>query len=129
MRLRMHERMQQIQARAEVWWTLAALVVVEQIADILSTLAALRAGAGEANRLSAYLLAHGGWPLLIGAKPLLALALGGLLLAFAATPGLRRSRVGLLALGVASVGVLAYALILGNNLADWLILTHALPWQ
>lgn len=118
-----------LQDRAVVWWTLTGLVVVEQIADILSTLALLRAGGGEGNHVAARLMAIGGWPLLMGAKPLLALALGGLLVAFAAAPSLRRSRVGLLTLSVAAVGVLGYALILGNNLAVWLVATHALPWR
>lgn len=112
-----------------VWYTLAALIVVAQLADALTTRAVLRSGGGEQNGLARALFAHGAFDLLALAKLALALALAGLLVAFAATPALRRSRLGLVPLGVAAVGVLAYALILGNNLADWLILAHALPWR
>ena len=122
-------RLHWLQNQPVVWYTLAALLVLAQIADALTTRAVLFSGGGEHNQLARALFAQGAFDLVALAKLALALALSGLLVAFAATPWLRRSRVGLLPLGAAAVGVLVYALILGNNLADWLILAHALPWR
>ena len=123
------KRVRWLQNQPVVWYTLAALLVVAQLADALTTRAVLVAGGGEANGWTRALFAHGAFDLVALGKLALALALAGLLVAFAATPSLRRSRVGLVALIAAAVGLLAYALILGNNLADWLILAHALPWR
>ena len=123
------KRVRWLQNQPVVWYTLAALLVVSQIADALTTRAALLSGGGEYNRLARALFAQGAFDLVALAKLALSLALAGLLVAFAATPSLRRSRVGLVALIAAAAGLLAYALILGNNLADWLILAHALPWR
>lgn len=118
-----------IQDQPEVWHTFAALIILAQVADALTTRAVLAAGGGEGNGLARALFAHGAFDLLALAKLALALALSGLLVAFAATPWLRRSWVGLVALVVVAGGMTRYALILGNNLADWLILAHALPWR
>lgn len=118
-----------LQDRSVVWWTLALCCAAAQGADIVTTLAVIGAGGGEANRMAAYLMREGGWPLLIGSKLALAVALVGLLVAFAATPRARRSPAGGVALVAAALLVLASWLIIGNNLADWLILTHALPWR
>lgn len=121
--------MERLQDRAAVWWTLAACAVAAQFADIVTTLGVLRAGGGEANPLAAYLMREGGWPLLIGSKLALALALGGLLVAFGASCAARRTWAGGVALILAALLVLATWLIIGNNLAIWLITTHALPWR
>ena len=121
--------MLRIQDRAAVWWTLAACAVAAQFADIVTTLAVLHSGGGEANPLGAHLMAIGGWPLLIGAKLALALALGVLLVAFGASRAARRTWAGGVALVLAALLVLATWLIIGNNLAIWLITTHALPWR
>ena len=121
--------MTRLQDRAVVWWTLALCAALAQGADIVTTLAVLGSGGGEANPLAAYLMHAGGWPLLIGSKLALALALLALLVAFAATPRARQSAAGGVALVAAALLVLASWLIIGNNLADWLILAHALPWR
>jgi hypothetical protein len=126
---RQRRRFQDAQDAPAVWYTLAALIMVAQLADALTTSAVLRSGGDEGNRLARALFAHGAFDLVALAKLALALALAGLLVAFAAAPSLRRSRLGLVPLGAAALGLLAYALILGNNLADWLILAHALPWR
>ena len=111
---------------AVVWWTLAAVALVGQALDIATT--ALGGGV-EANPLGAFLMRNGGWPLLIGSKLALALALGALLIAFAQTPDAWAPRVKLVALGAAVLLVLAMSLIAGNNVAIWLITAHLLPWQ
>ena len=121
--------MLRIQDRAAVWWTLAACAVAAQFADIVTTLAVLHSGGGEANPIGAHLMAMGGWPLLIGSKLALALALGVLLVAFGASRAARRTWAGGVALVLAALLVLATWLIIGNNLAIWLITTHALPWR
>ena len=121
--------MMRLQDRAVVWWTLALCAALAQGADIVTTLAVVRSGGGEANPLAAYLMRQGGWPLLIGSKLGLAAALVGLLVAFAATKSARHSAAGGVALIAAALLVLASWLIIGNNLADWLILAHALPWR
>lgn len=129
MRLPRSAQVQQFQDQPVVWYTLAALLVLAQLADALTTRGVLLAGGGEGNQFARALFAHGAFDLVALAKLALALALAGLLAAFAATPSLRRSWAGSVALGVAAAGMLAYALILGNNLAIWLITTHALPWR
>jgi hypothetical protein len=118
-----------LQDRAEVWWTLALCAALAQGLDIVTTLALLGAGGGEANGLAAFLMREGGWWLLIGSKLALAAALVGVLVAFAATPRARHSAAGGVALVAVALLVLASWLIIGNNLADWLILAHALPWR
>ena len=121
--------MLRLQDRAVVWWTLALCCAVAQAADIVTTLAVLASGGGEANPLAAYLMREGGWPLLIGSKLALALMLVWLLAAFAVRPRARHSAAGGVALVAAALLVLASWLIICNNLADWLILAHALPWR
>jgi hypothetical protein len=121
--------MLRLQDRAVVWMTLALCAALAQVADTVTTLAVLRSGGGEANPLAALLMREGGWPLLIGSKLALAAALVGLLVAFAATPRARHSAAGGVALIASALLVLAMWLIIGNNLADWLILAHALPWR
>lgn len=118
-----------IQDQPEVWYTFAALIILAQVADALTTRAVLAAGGGEHNQFARALFAHGAFDLVALSKLALSLSLAGLLVAFAATPSLRRSWAGAVALGVAAAGMLAYALIIGNNLNIWLIVSHALPWR
>ena len=121
--------MTRLQDRAVVWWTLALCVVLVEAADIVTTIAFLGAGGSEWSPLAAYLLSRGGLGLLIWAKLALALALWILLIAFAARRKARRSAAGGVAL-LAVVGLLVVMwLIIGRNLAVWLILAHALPWR
>lgn len=113
----------ELRDRPVVWWTLALLALVEQVADVGTTLLTA-SSSPEANLVALRLMTPGGWPVLIGAKLLLALALLILLGAFAATPALRRSQAGGVALCSVGLLTLLYALILGNNLAVWLVTTH-----
>ena len=89
---------QRFQDRPVVWYTLAALIAAAQILDATLTALVLASGGGEANPLGRALFAHHALPLVGAAKLLLALALMGLLVAFARTPAARRSWAGALAL-------------------------------
>jgi hypothetical protein len=120
---------QAFQDRAAVWLTLAALAVAGQFADILTTLAVLAGGGSEHNQVGAFLMrTGGGWPVLIGSKLLLALALGWTLCAFAASPSARRSLAGSVALVAGGLFAVGWWLVIGWNGAIWLIMAHALPW-
>jgi hypothetical protein len=121
--------MRRVQDRPVVWLTFAALALAGQFADIVTTLALLAAGGHEANPLAAHLMRLGGWPVLIGAKLLLALALAWTLCAFAASPIARRSWAGALALCVGGGFAVGWWLVVGWNAALWLLAAQALPWR
>ena len=120
-----------LQDQPVVWRLFAALALAGQLADILTTLAFLHAGASEHNQIGARLMGLGeaGWPLLIAAKLLLALALGWVLLAVAAASSVRRSRVGAVILLLSGAFVIGWWAIIGWNVAVWLVVAHALPWS
>ncbi|HET9109684.1 MAG TPA: hypothetical protein VFN78_02550 [Ktedonobacterales bacterium] len=118
-----------VQDRVVVWWTLAALAVAGQVADIVSTLAVLGAGGSEHMRVGARLMALGDWPLIIAAKLLLALTVAVVLVAVARHPVARRSWAGAFMLAFAGLFAVGWWAIIGWNGAIWLVSAHALPWM
>ena len=117
-----------VQDRPIVWWTFAVLIVAGQVADTLTTLAGLHIGGIEGNRFARHLMETGAEPLLAACKLTLALAFAWVLVAFAAHPIARRSAGGAIVLLMGALFGVGWWLVIGWNLAVWLVMAHALPW-